>query len=42
MRPLLAVLDGVGVERLTTREVSLEELFIAHYGDAGTASEPGR
>jgi ABC-2 type transport system ATP-binding protein len=31
--PLLARLTEVGVERLTTREPSLEELFVAHYGD---------
>jgi ABC-2 type transport system ATP-binding protein len=33
MGPLLRVLAGVGVERLTTREPSLEELFMAHYED---------
>jgi ABC-2 type transport system ATP-binding protein len=42
MQPLLSALERVGVERLTTREVSLEELFIAHYGDTGTAPEPSR
>jgi ABC-2 type transport system ATP-binding protein len=31
--PLLRALTDVGVERLTTREPSLEELFIARYGD---------
>jgi len=33
MEPLVAALARVGVEHLTTREVSLEELFIAKYGD---------
>jgi ABC-2 type transport system ATP-binding protein len=33
MGPLLAVLAHVGVERLMTREPSLEELFMAHYED---------
>jgi ABC-2 type transport system ATP-binding protein len=42
MQPLLSALERVGVERLTTREVSLEELFIAHYGDTRTAPEPSR
>jgi ABC-2 type transport system ATP-binding protein len=32
MQELVAALAVVGIERLTTREVSLEELFIAHYG----------
>jgi ABC-2 type transport system ATP-binding protein len=31
--PLLKILSDAGVERLTTREPSLEELFIARYGD---------
>jgi ABC-2 type transport system ATP-binding protein len=33
MGPLLRVLAEVGVERLMTREPSLEELFMAHYED---------
>jgi ABC-2 type transport system ATP-binding protein len=33
MQPLVAALAHVGVEHLTTREVSLEELFMAKYGD---------
>ena len=33
MQPLLAALAQVGVEHLTTREVSLEELFMAKYGE---------
>ena len=35
--PLLAVLVPVGVRRLISREPSLEELFLAHYG-AGAAA----
>jgi len=34
MEPLTRVLAGVGIHRLTTRERSLEELFVAHYGTA--------
>lgn len=34
MQPLISVLARAGVEHLTTREVSLEELFVSHYGDA--------
>jgi ABC-2 type transport system ATP-binding protein len=33
MGPLLTALAQVGVERLMTREPSLEELFMAHYED---------
>jgi len=32
MEALLRALNGVGVRHLTTREPSLEELFVAHYG----------
>jgi ABC-2 type transport system ATP-binding protein len=32
MEPLLAALAAVGVVRMTTREPSLEELFVARYG----------
>jgi len=32
MEPLLATLTELGVVRLTTREPSLEELFVSHYG----------
>jgi ABC-2 type transport system ATP-binding protein len=32
MEPLLAALAKAGVRRLTSREPSLEELFLAHYG----------
>jgi ABC-2 type transport system ATP-binding protein len=37
MEALIAALAAAGVAHMTTREVSLEELFIAHYGDAGAA-----
>jgi len=33
MGPLLEALAPAGIEHLTTREPSLEELFMAHYGD---------
>jgi ABC-2 type transport system ATP-binding protein len=33
IEPLLAALAGVDVHRLISREPSLEELFLAHYGD---------
>ena len=39
VEPLLRVLADVGVQHLTTREPSLEELFVSHYGDAA-ASPP--
>jgi hypothetical protein len=32
--PLLEVLTSAGVVHLTTREPSLEELFVARYGGA--------
>jgi ABC-2 type transport system ATP-binding protein len=32
MQPLLHTLTPVGIVRLTTREPSLEELFVSHYG----------
>ena len=38
MEPLLAALATAGVERLTTHEPSLEELFVARYGDGGPAA----
>jgi ABC-2 type transport system ATP-binding protein len=41
MQPLLAALTAAGVEQMTTREVSLEELFMSQYGDAGAAVRPG-
>ena len=41
MEPLLRELAAVGVQHMTTREPSLEELFIARYGELqpGSASE---
>jgi len=33
MQALVAALARAGVEHMTTREVSLEELFVSHYGD---------
>jgi len=35
MEPLLAALANGGVRRLLRREPSLEEVFLAHYGDDG-------
>ncbi len=37
VEPLLGVLAASGVHQLLSREPSLEELFIAHYGDGGPA-----
>jgi hypothetical protein len=34
MQPLLAALARAKVEHLMSREPSLEELFLSHYGDA--------
>ena len=42
MQPLLKVLTEAGVTQLTTREPSLEELFVSHYGDGADGSEPTR
>ncbi len=39
MQPLLTALAAVGIERITTREVSLEELFIARYGPHDSAPD---
>ena len=33
MEPLLRALADAGVRRMTTREPSLEELFMSRYGD---------
>jgi ABC-2 type transport system ATP-binding protein len=33
VEPLLKVLAAAGVHELLSREPSLEELFLAHYGD---------
>ena len=40
MEPLLRVLVAAGVVRITTREPSLEELFMSRYGDA-PSPDPG-
>jgi ABC-2 type transport system ATP-binding protein len=37
MEPLLGALTAAGILRLTTRERSLEELFVSHYGDGADA-----
>ena len=37
MEPLLRVFAGAGISRMTTREPSLEELFVSHYGHADPA-----
>ena len=39
IEPLLRVLTSVGVRRLVSREPSLEELFLAHYGSEAEASD---
>jgi ABC-2 type transport system ATP-binding protein len=39
--PLLGALAGAGIHHLLSREPSLEELFLAHYGLAGTPEEGG-
>ncbi len=39
IEPLLAVLTPVGVRRLVSREPSLEELFLAHYGSGAEARD---
>ena len=39
IEPLLAVLTPVGVRRLVSREPSLEELFLAHYGSGAGAGD---
>ena len=40
MEPLLRALADAGVTRVTTREPSLEELFVSHYGDRIAEGEP--
>jgi ABC-2 type transport system ATP-binding protein len=39
IEPLLALLSSAGVRHLTSREPSLEELFLSHYGTDGVSSE---
>jgi ABC-2 type transport system ATP-binding protein len=38
MEPLLRALTAAGVDHLTTREPSLEELFVSHYGGEGAGT----
>jgi ABC-2 type transport system ATP-binding protein len=40
IEPLVDALAGTGVRELLSREPSLEELFLAHYGPDGTAPAP--
>ena len=41
MEPLLSALTAAGVHHLTTREPSLEELFVSRYGAGDTATAAG-
>jgi ABC-2 type transport system ATP-binding protein len=41
LQPLLSALASHDVTRLVSRELSLEELFLAHYGAVDTSSAPG-
>jgi polyether ionophore transport system ATP-binding protein len=41
VEPLLEVLARAGVRHLLSREPSLEELFLAHYGGDGASGRPG-
>src|SRR6266702_7847365 len=41
IEPLIAALVGTGVRELVSREPSLEELFLAHYGPDGSAPTEG-
>ena len=40
MAPLLRALEGAGVTRLVSREPTLEELFLALYGESSRGAEP--
>ena len=40
IEPLIDAMAGTGVRELLSREPSLEELFLAHYGPDGTAPAP--
>ena len=42
MEPLLDALAGAGVRHLVSREPSLEELFLAHYGDGEDGQDGAR
>ena len=39
IEPLLTVFAAAGVRHLTSREPSLEELFLAHYGSGGASTD---
>jgi ABC-2 type transport system ATP-binding protein len=41
VQPLLEVLAAAGVHELLSREPSLEELFLAHYGSEDGKAAPG-
>jgi len=41
IEPLVGALAGTGVRELLSREPSLEELFLAHYGPGGAPPRPG-
>ena len=41
MEPLVAALAAAGVEHMTTREVSLEELFVSQYGAGDERGDAG-
>jgi ABC-2 type transport system ATP-binding protein len=42
IEPLVDALAGTGVRELLSREPSLEELFLAHYGPDSAAPGPDR
>jgi ABC-2 type transport system ATP-binding protein len=42
MEPLVSALAGARVQHMTTREPSLEELFMSHYGDGEAVTASGR
>src|SRR6478735_12676321 len=41
IEPLIHALSAAGLQRLTTREPSLEELFVSHYGSDLPAARTG-
>ena len=42
MESLVSTLATAGIQRITTQEPSLEELFMSHYGDGPTARNANR
>ena len=42
MESLVSTLAAAGIQRITTQEPSLEELFMSHYGDGSTARDANR